>query len=81
MNDLYDVLTKSHNASAFFNDVEIINKYIAQVFFQTKILTQRKYNGRGDAVAIYHIHNKEWSKNPMIQKYKNKPYKSSSVVI
>ena len=29
MNDLYDVLTKSHNASAFFNDVEIINKYIA----------------------------------------------------
>ena len=36
---------------------------------------------RGDAVAIYHIHNKEWSKNPMIQKYKNKPYKSSSVVI
>lgn len=29
MNDLYDVLTKSHNASAFFNDAEIINKYIA----------------------------------------------------
>lgn len=35
-------------------------------------MTQRKYNGKADSVAIYHIHNKEWRKDPTIQKLKNK---------
>lgn len=35
-------------------------------------MTQRKYHGKADPVAIYHIHNKEWIKDPTIQKLKNK---------
>ena len=55
MNDLYDVLTKSHNASAIFNDAEIINKYIAFYGKEQNINTPRNTDMR----TIL----KEWSNN------------------
>lgn len=46
--------------------------YIARVFFEKKLLSQRKYNGKSDTVKFYEIHNKEWSNDPTIIKYKTK---------
>lgn len=55
MNDLYDILTKSHNASLLFNDVEIINKYIVNYGKDNNIETTRNTN-------IHYILN-EWNNN------------------
>lgn len=55
MNDLYDVLTKSHNASVLFNDAEIISKYIAFYGKERNVNTPRNTDMR--------IILNEWSNN------------------
>lgn len=48
-----------------------------QIFFETRILPP-KYNGQSDTVKIYHIHNKEWEKDPTLNNIKQRAEKCST---
>ena len=43
---------------------------IERVFFEKKLLPQKRYNGKSDVVRFYHIHNNEWLQDPTLIKYK-----------
>ena len=59
-----------HNQRNYNRETYNLNIPKPKTFFQRRIMTSRKIDGKTDNVSLYHMHNKEWSQNHILKEMK-----------